>query len=252
MQKQKVSILSRIQAPETPPGWSLMMALFFLAAFVVLWIAGQIVGVTLSGDLLTAPGAGTLAFGALLGCVVTSFGIVQWAQRRVQGGWLAALRLFQPPDPPVFLVVLVGLGAAWTIDLAGIVLKAKGDQLVPPILAALVGPIGPSWVAAALLAIVVEPLAEGLVFAGILYPVVAQEVKNNVLASVIVAAVYTIVTLTILAGGASPWYVVIQPFLMALVMLLVRAYSQSTQSAIVARALFGLFFVLSALIGMRF
>jgi hypothetical protein len=249
MHKEKVTILGRIRLPEFPPQWSLRMAVFFIGAYIVLWIAGQIIASTLSGEL--APSAGTLAFGALLGSLVTVIGIIQWAQRRLTGGWIKALRLFTPPDPPVFLIVLVGLGAAWALDLAAIILRLKGDQIVPPTLAALTGSIGPGWVAAAILAIVVQPIADGLVFAGIAYPALTVDLKNNILTTIATAFIYMLINFAFFSTGATSWYAFIQPFMMALVMILVRAYTQSTQSAIVARALFGLFFVLSALITMR-
>jgi hypothetical protein len=63
--------------------------------------------------------------------------------------------------------------------------------------------------------------------------------------------VYVIASVIVLAAGSGVWYSLIQPFIMAMVMVLVRAYTQSTQSAIVARAMFGLFFVISVVLYLR-
>jgi membrane protease YdiL (CAAX protease family) len=152
----------------------------------------------------------------------------------------------------LFVVVLIGVGAAWAIDLIAVLLRVKGDQVVPPVLDILRSPIGVMWVIAAIFAIVLQPLAEGLIFYGVLYGALARDIRNNLATCLIIALIYAIVSAAILSAGAQPWYLIVQPFLMALVVGLVRAYTQSAQSAAVARALFGLFFVLSALISLRF
>jgi membrane protease YdiL (CAAX protease family) len=245
------SFMRRLQAQETPPPWSLLTGLAFVAAYMVLLIAGQTVAITLSGSRFDAPSPGALSVGALLGSLVEAGGIIQWARRRLPAPWIERLRLRPGLGPPLFAIVLIGLGAAWAIDLVGVLLKLKGDEVVPPVLAALSGPIGVSWILAAILAVVGQPLAEGLVFNGVLYPALAHALRNNLLASVVIAVIYAAVSAAFLSTGAGTWYAVIQPFLMALVVSLIRAYTQSTQSAIVARALFGLFFVLAALISIR-
>ena len=240
-------IVQRIRARETPPNWSLLLALFFILAFVILWIAGQFIAATLSGDFNS-----TLAVGALIGCVIVSAVIVHWARRRMPDHWIEELRLRQPKRPPVYAVVLVGLGAAWAIDLIGVLLKIQGTQVVPPVVDVLRGPVNGTWIVAAILAIFAQPIAEGLIFCGLLYPALARDLGNNLLACIGVAVVYTLVSAAILSTGAEPWYLLVQPFLMLLVVALVRMYTQSTQSAIVARTLFGLFFVLAALLSLRF
>jgi membrane protease YdiL (CAAX protease family) len=249
--RENPSFMRRLQAQESPPPWSALTGLGFVVAYVVLLIAGQIVAITLSGSRFDAPSPGALSVGALLGSLVAAGGIVQWARRRLPAPWIDRLRLRSGLRPPVFVIVLIGLGAAWAIDLVGVLLKLKGDDIVPPALSALSGPIGIAWILAAILAVVAQPVAEGLVFAGVLYPALAHTLRNNVLASLVVAIIYAVISAAFLSTGAGTWYAIIQPFLMVLVMSLVRAYTQSTQSAIVARVLFGLFFVLTALISSR-
>ncbi len=249
--RENPSFLRRLLAHETPPPWSPTTGLIFVVVYVVLLIAGQALVITLTGVRFDAPTPGTLSLGALLGSLVTAGGILQWGSRRWPARWIDVLRLRPPMKPPLFAVVLIGLGAAWAIDLVGVLLKLRSDEVVPPLLAALGEPVGVSWALAALLAVIVQPLAEGLVFGGVLYPVLAHTLKNNALASLVVAVIFAVISLAFLSTGASAWYALIQPFLMALVVILVRAYTQSTQSAVVTRALFGLFFVLAALISIR-
>ncbi len=249
--RENPSLMRRLQARETPPAWSLATAFVFVVAYIVLLIAGQLMVITLSGSSVETPLPRMLSIGALLGSLVTAGGVAQWARRRFQSTWIDNLRLRPAIKPPLFAVVLFSLGAAWAIDLVGVLLKLKGDDVVPPLLGGLNGPISVAWVLAAVLAVFVQPLAEGLVFAGVLYPALAHLLRNNVIASIAVAVVYTLISAVFLSTGAGLWYALIQPFLMALVMVLIRAYSQSAQSAIVSRALFGLFFVLAALINLR-
>src|SRR3981081_2747959 len=93
-------IVQRIRARETPPNWSLLLALFFILAYVILWIAGQYIAATLFGDFNY-----TVAIGALIGCVIVTAVIVQWAQRRMPDQWIDDLHLRQPGKPPVYVVV---------------------------------------------------------------------------------------------------------------------------------------------------
>lgn len=249
--REKLSPMQRLQRRENPPGWPTVTAGFFTISYTVLFIVGQIIVVTVSGSSYLTPTPGVLVSGALLGSLVCVAGIIAWARRRQPTTWIEALRLRPGIHPPIFAVVLIGLGAAWGIDLIGVLLNLKGDQVLPAMLDALRSPVGVTWIGAALLAVIVQPAAEGFVFAGLLYPALAHDFRNNFLAILVIAVIYTALSAVIFSTGSGLWFPLIQPFLMILVMLLVRVYSQSTQSAIVARALFGLFFVLAGLINMR-
>ena len=248
----KQSFMSRLTHLESPVSWSLLLGLFFVLAYAILWIAGQVIVTTLSGGSAT-PTLESLGLGALVGSLVTIIGTFLWAQQRSNGSWSTWLKLGQPRSPAVFVVVLTGLGAAWAIDLIGVLLKLKTDQIVPPIFNVLRQPIDVTWILVAIFAILIQPIAEGLVFGGILFPALARDLHNNLIASLLTALVYALVNAAVLMGSvADPWYGLLQPFLMILVVALVRAYSRSTQSAIVTRVFFGVFFVLAAVISARF
>jgi membrane protease YdiL (CAAX protease family) len=248
----KPSFSARITRPEPAPEWSAVLAVFFFIAFLILWIAGQALVLTVGGESFNVFTPGTLVGGAAIACIIIALTVIQWARRRFGPNWITTLRLRQPATPPVFVIVLVGLGAAWAIDLVGVLTSLKADQIVPPVLEALREPIGAAWVIAAIFAVVIQPLAEGLVFVGIIYPILTKMLRNNWFAAAAVAAIYTFANAVIFNPVGGVWFLLIQPFLMMFVVTLVRAYTQSTQSAIVARALFGLFFVLAALISLRF
>jgi membrane protease YdiL (CAAX protease family) len=237
------SFMQRLQLREVAPDWAASIGLIFAGAYIVLVIAGQVVVATLSGSPYIAPSPDAIAVGTLLGSIVTIIGIVQWARRRLGETWTESLRLRPPLKPSLTLIALIALGAAWATDLVGLALRLRVDQTVPLVLARLNGAVNLAWIATAVLAIVVQPIVEGLIFAGVLYPALARDRKNNLLAATLCALAYVLASLIVLAAGSGVWYSLIQPFIMALVMLLVRAYTQSTQSAIIARAMFGLFFV---------
>jgi hypothetical protein len=225
--------------------------LIFAGAYIVLVIAGQVIAATISGSSYVAPSPGAIAAGTLLGSFVTTLGIVQWARRRLGETWTESLRLRPPLTPSLTIIALIALGAAWATDLVGLALRLRTDQTVPLVLARLNGPVNLTWIATAVLAIVIQPIVEGLVIAGVMYPALARDSKNNLLAASICAVVYMLASLIVLSAGSGVWYSIFQPFIMALVMVLVRAYTQSTQSAIVARAMFGLFFVISVILYLR-
>src|SRR4051794_30377442 len=110
-QAGKHSFFQRFLVRESQPAWSLATGLFFVLAYALLWIIGQIIISTLSGS--TTPTPSGLSFGALLGCLITIVVAVQWARRRFQPDWLNTLHLRAPLKPPLFAVILVGLGLAW-------------------------------------------------------------------------------------------------------------------------------------------
>lgn len=148
-------------------------------------------------------------------------------------------------------MLLLCLGIAWTIDLAGRLLNLTAGQIVPPTLEVLRGgePLG--FLLGVLLAVVFQPVAEGLLFGGVLYPSVARVGSDNRIGIVGGALVYMLVAL-LTSSSQGQWYALIQPFFMMLVVLSARAYAQSTRTAIVARAAFGVFFVLAALFSAGF
>ncbi len=242
-------ILQRIRTPENAPDWSLTSALLFAFGYIIVWIAAQALGVAITGGDLNAPSPEGQAVGALIASAVMAFVVVQWVHGRLGTGWEKALHLETSHTLPLFLCVLIGLGGAWAIDLFGVLLHLKGDQIVPPVFTILVGPVTIGWIVAAVTAIVVQPLGEELLLRGLVYPALGTAF-GNVGALLLTTAIGTL--LSLILAGPLLWYALIQPLLMNLLITFLRAHTRSTQMAIVARSAFGLFFVLSALISARF
>jgi membrane protease YdiL (CAAX protease family) len=244
----KPGFMERIRAPEQPPGWKLSTALFFAGAFVVVWLASVSVVSVAGGEIQRGSlSVNALTFSALLSGTVLILGVMQWAQRRVGARWIVPLRMESVVNSWVTLTGLACLAIAWAIDLAGVLLALKSVQSIPPLADGLREPFGVIWVLGILVLVVVQPVAEGLVFAGIIYPALSSELKDNRAAIVATALLYGLLN-AVLAARQDSWYAFVQPCLMALTVFIVRAYTQSTRMAIVARGAFGVFFVLAALI----
>jgi membrane protease YdiL (CAAX protease family) len=247
------TILNRLRAREQASPWTVGLALALVVAYVVMWIAALSVVSILTGEVnASLPSNRTLALSALLSGLVVIVGVVQWARRRYAGQWTAVLRLREPSQRNVLLlVVLLSLGLAWAFDLAGAVLRLKGGQVVPPVLDSLREPDVFAWLVAALVALIIQPVAESLIFSGILYPALARIFSDNRVTITMVSLIYMLVSL-VLSAAPGQWYMMFQPLFMALVVNSLRAYYHSTRAAILARMAFGLFFVLAALFSAGF
>jgi membrane protease YdiL (CAAX protease family) len=242
------TFLQRLQTPEGAPIWTLASAVMFCIALVVVFIAGQAFAVTLTGGNLINPAPSAIPLGIAIASVLNVIVVVRWVARRVQKGTVnEAIRLYPINQPPLFVVILMGLAGAYLIDLIGVLTGLKAGQTVPPAFGVLRDTSAIfAWAVAAIVIIVLQPMGEEITFRGLLYPAAAAQFGNP--AGIGLSALaYTIFNLLV-SGQGTAWYVVIQPLLMALWVGVIRAYTQSTRMAMVARAMFGLFYVLSALI----
>lgn len=243
-------VVRRLQEPERAPTWSALSGILFVLAYGVVWIAAQTIAVTLTGSDFVNPSNAAQALGALLASLLIGIVVVQWVRQRVPQNWQTALHLETSHTLPLFVCLLIGLAGAWAIDLFGILLHLKGSQVVPPAFSALLsGQLSIGWFIAAVTALLAQPIGEELLMRGLLYPSLAARAGN--MGAIALTSVIG-VTLSLILAGPLPWYALIQPALMNLLVTGLRAHTQSTQMAIVARAMFGLFFVLTALVNARF
>jgi hypothetical protein len=252
-QGKRESLMARLRAAEAPPAWRLTNGVVFVLAYVLFSIVWLLSVSVLADEAQSgAPSARTLMLSALLTAIVITLGIGQWARRKFGERWLSVLRLLAPSRPAALLAILLfGLGIAWTIDLGGRLLNLTAGQIVPPTLEVLRQGEPLAFVLGVLLAVVFQPVADGLLFGGLVYPSVARVSGDNRIGIVAVALLYMLVSL-LTSSSQGQWYALIQPFCMMLVVLGVRAYTQSVRAAIVARAAFGVFFVLAALFSAGF
>ncbi len=175
------AVLRRVRISETTPNWSLLSALLFAAAYAVIWIVAQTFAVTVSGGDLNNPTQTSLALGVLIASALSAIVVAQWVRRRAGAAWPGALHLETSHSLPLFVCLLIGLGSAWAIDLIGVLLHLKGDQIVPPALVILANPAAPAfgWIIAAVTAIVVQPIGEEMIFRGLVYPTLAARTRQR-------------------------------------------------------------------------
>lgn len=244
------TLLTQIQAPETPPFWSVLIAVLFGFAYPVVYIAAGAFVVTVSGGDLASPSLNIAPLGVALACLINAFVVTRWVGRRTpDGNANQALRLAQTPTIPPLVLLLIGLGGAFLIDLLGRLTRLTAGQVVPNVYTVL-GQLNTAgalvWAIAAATAVLIQPIGEELTYRGIVYPALTRPL-GNLGALFVSSAGFALVHAAVLSTGGGVWYSVLQPFLMAIWVGGVRAYTQSTQAAIITRAAFGLFFVLSAL-----
>lgn len=243
------NFVQRLQTSEPAPFWPLTTAAAFAAALIVVFIAAQVLAVGLTGSDLTNPAAIVPPLGIAIACLVNTIVVAQWiARRSADGQVIRVLRLFPSGGVPLIVIVLIGLAGAGLIDLIGVLSGLKAGVTVPPAFQIVRDPASSfiGWAIAALTLIVIQPIGEEITFSGLFYPVAARRFGN--LAAIGLTSVAYVLFNLLVSGQSTPWYLIAQPLLMALWVTTLRAYTQSTQYAIVGRAAFGLFFVLSALI----
>lgn len=239
-------MLRQLSRPEAPPPWSFTGALGALIAM----FASMVIGSTLAGTLL-ADSPTVLLTGWSIGAVLTML-FVMAGYHRQSAEHAAALRLGQT-KARLPLVLLFALGMAITFDLLSQIVT--GDfSLTAPELATLRGADVTvfGWLIALLFMVVLQPIAEEMVLRGLLFPALRTTtgIWTGFVLCAALHAVFHFVAYPPTTGDQTVlvWYGLTLPFLIALVITAVRAYTGSTRASIVAHAAFGLFAVLKLLV----
>lgn len=245
--RDKLTFLQRLRLREAAPTWSLQTAFFFVIAYVAIWILSVTIIATLRGEIDGQISAGSYLLILALSSIVSLISVVVWAQRRLTAEWVGVFKLVAVRGGSFVLTLLFGLGVAWALDLLGGLVQIKRLLAIPQVDSGLLEVVSLTWVIGALSVLLLQPIAETLIFSGLLYPSTAQRTGDNVPAIIGTALIYMLVNV-FLAVQQDLWFVTIQPLLMMLFIVGVRAYTKSTLLAIVARIGFGLFIILVAII----
>jgi hypothetical protein len=249
--KTKLTLSQRLRLPEPSPAWLLRTAFFFVLAYIAIWILSLTAVASARGEIDGRITAGGYLLATGLHGVVVIGAVVQWARRRLGGKWLAGLRLSNgrgAQSGQIVITLLIGLGAAWALDLMGGLVGAKDWLDIPAQFNGLLEPVSLTWALGAMSVVLLQPIAETLIFSGLLYPATARRSGENVMAIVGVGIVYMLVSIFLSVQQGSNWFNIVLPLLTMLFVVGVRAYTQSTRSAIMARIGFGLFVLLVAII----
>jgi membrane protease YdiL (CAAX protease family) len=245
--RDNLTFLQRLRLRETAPVWSLQTAFFFVVAYVAIWILSVTIIATLRSEIDGQISAESYLLILGMSSVVTLVSVVVWARRRLGDDWLTAFKIMTVRGGSFVLTLLFGLGVAWALDLLGGLVGAKSLLAIPAVNNGLLETVSVIWVIGAVSVLLIQPIAETLIFSGLLYPATTERTGNNITAIVGTGFVYMLVNV-FLSVQQDQWFVVLQPLLMMLFIIGVRAYTKSTLLAVVARIGFGLFIILVAII----
>ena len=244
--RREMSLRAKLSLPEgAAPPWSLLSALLTTAVLLVCLI---VVGPALASLLLGSQQITSflLMFSWALGmglCLV----FVTVNRRGSAESW-AALRL-GPGHLPRPLLLLLGVAIALAIDLV-VNLGGGVFQSVPEIYG-FQSYGAASLILAALLLILLQPLAESLVFQAVLLPSLRWRLgpwPGVIGASALFVAIHVLVFWSAYADQYDlTWHGIVYPALTGLAFCLLRVYTGSSSSVIIARMSAGLMFFLTAL-----
>jgi membrane protease YdiL (CAAX protease family) len=240
-------MIKRLAQPEPAPPWSFPAAVASLVAMFAAMVIGSTIAQTLLPD-----SPSVLITGWSIGAALTVI-FVMAAYHRRSLAHADALRL-GPTRARLSLVMLFALGMAITFDLLSQIVTGEfalaASQLMRFIAGAEIGFFG--WVIAFMFMVGLQPAAEEMVLRGMLFPALraALGAWTGFVICAAFHAAFHFITYPPPPGDQTVllWYGLGLPFLIALVVTGVRAYTGSTRAAIAAHAAFGLFAVLKLLI----
>jgi len=233
---------ARLRQPEAAPGWSAMLAVALVLAYLAARVAAlAILSVALDADA-AARGAISPLVANLAGIVAALAALAMIAavvRRRTRVPLAEALRLTRWPGSTLLLMILA-LGMAILIDFVALLFQTIS---LPATLQGLRAAGLIDWLAAALHVVVAAPLAEMTLLAGMLYPALAAG-RNPLLAIGLTALIYAAVQAFDDPANPVVW---IESLLAGAFLITLRAHQKSTRPAIIAAAMFGLFALFKAL-----
>lgn len=238
-------MLKRIAQSEPMPPWGYLTA---LGAFVVMFLS-LIIGSSIIAILFNDNSPPILLAGWGIGMTITSIYIFTSRRRTPQD--IEALRMGKT-KAKLPIIALWSLGFAILFDLIGWAVVNNQTLSSAELLSfsgANISPIG--WVIAGVFMILLQPLGEELVFRGLMFPAF-RGTFGVWMGFWMVVGFHTLFHF-LAYQPATPnttfllWYGVGLPFLDALVITSVRAYTGSTRASLVSHAMIGAFAVIKAL-----
>ncbi len=245
---RRKSLLEQITTLEPAPPWEFLGVTNTIS---VAFIGTVLLGTLVAGAWLEDIGAPFTVIslaGRALGALLV-IGFIFSARHTPQDR--AALRLQSSPLPLAFMG-LIGLGAAITIDVLGLLIISANAFLnsVPELYAFFEQPpTTTQWLIAGVFLVVLRPLAEGLVFWGVSFPWLRVKLGAwwGLLLTALLYAAFHLFTFAFLAAAppsfdlATTWYAFFAPLLTGVFLGVLRAASGSTRAVIAAYSVFGVF-----------
>lgn len=238
-------MLKRIAQTEPMPPWNYLTA---LGAFVVMFLS-LIIGSSVIAIVFNNNSPPVLLAGWGIGMTITSIYVLTSRRRTSQD--IAALRLGKT-TAKLPIIALWSLGFAIAFDLISWVVVNNQTLSSAELLGfsgASISPIG--WIIAGIFMILLQPLGEELVFRGLMFPAF-RGTFGVWMGFWMVIGFHTLFHF-LAYQPTTPnstfllWYGIGLPFLNAVVITSVRAYTGSTRASLIAHATIGAFAVIKAL-----
>lgn len=237
-------MFKRMAKLDPMPPWGYLSA---LGAFVVMFL-GILIGATIIATIFTDTSAPTLMVGWGIGMVITIFYI--FSSHRRSPAEADALKM-GTTSARLPIIALWSLGFAILFDIIGWAVVNNQTLASAELLSfsgqniSLVG-----WVIAGIFMILLQPLGEELVFRGLMFP--AFRGMFGAWVGFWMVVIFNALFHFLAYQPATPnstillWYGAGLPFLDAVIITGVRAYTGSTRASLVAHAVFGAFALIKA------
>jgi hypothetical protein len=238
-------LLARIAAVEPAPPWSASAA---FAAIVIGVMA--VIGMSLFTTALFDVQPFAIYLGWMLACVMMAYWV---SSTRHTPDDRAALRVDAPAMPLPFLLLIM-FGFAVAIDIVSLAATGQFLPIMELFTFDIIDAAPLEWLFAIGFLVFSQPIGEELIFRGVLFPVLRARFGawGGLLANAAVYAVFHAALYTSQVGSVAIetliWYGLLVPLIDGVIFAAVRAYTRSTQAAIIAHAAFGLFAVVKLFI----
>jgi membrane protease YdiL (CAAX protease family) len=229
------TFFARLGAPQVAPPWSLWdVVQTYLVLLMGVILIGSTLGLTLFNDQ-TSPLS--ILFGWAIGLIITG-AFVMFVHRRDDAG-RAAMRLVEP-NMPIPLILLLGVAAAFTID---VIVGLGGGDFRPVAALTNIGVDGRDWLLAGLFIVAIQPVVESLVFFGVSLPRFRSTFTpwgGLVVTVALFTSFHVLIYGAQLEGQSLIWYGLILPILQGLFLAIVRIRTQSTSAVIATYVAMGI------------
>lgn len=247
MKKSLVNFFKRIQAIELDlPPWNWPLAVGLVIIYGVVLILSVIFVTSISGDSLPDPS--TLAWAHLLGLTLLFFLTFQYTNTALKRAnrpemIYTVLRIVPPQGSLMPNIFFIPLAIIIVLDTLGLAANITPDSMLIPLGGLSTDDTAP-FLAAAIVVVILRPIVEELIFRGVFYTTLLKYMLPwpAILLSALVFALMRY------ALDPQLWWGFMVPFVLGMTAGMFRAATKSTQSAVIAHGMFGIFIVLRVIL----
>jgi membrane protease YdiL (CAAX protease family) len=248
MTKSFRQLLERVRAPEANlPPWEFPLGVMLGIAYLLSIFGATLIVATMMDADVEALEPKVLAYSHLLACILILVLVFQYittslARAEANQTPAEAIRFVPSINTPYWIISFYAFAVAILTDTVGLAIGVSLESLPVPLERLSTDDVIPFF-AAATVVVILRPIAEEVILRGVLYTGLLHQM-SAVPAIVLTALAST--AIHFLFDAEYVWWGVVQPFVIGMTAGIIRAATQSTQMAILAHAMFGVFVVLRA------